>query len=72
MAEINQIGKPVSFGYLGERGAVASLQLDDFDGMGFDSGTSRRRDISLFFPALPIFLPSLFKPDPEIFDAMCN
>jgi hypothetical protein len=37
MAEVNQIGNPVSFGYLGERGSVASLKFDDFDGMGFDS-----------------------------------
>jgi hypothetical protein len=26
----------------------------------------------LFLPALPIFLPSLFKPNPEIFDAVRN
>ena len=36
------------------------------------SGTSRRGEVLVFFPALPIFLPSLFKPDPEIFNPVRN
>jgi hypothetical protein len=36
------------------------------------SGTSRRLEVLVFFPALPIFLPSPFKSDPEIFNPVRN